>query len=223
MALRLFTNHGNQDDTGMGRDHPLRVICHHIASINNSLRQWLSLTTCMLKVVSGCTCWHRCDHLDLLRVKMQYTDIFTVLKNYIWNTHRYFCQRDRELQLTLNSHQTAKRQQQVVGQLLFSSVTLFSSQSFWWFCIPHCDKEHTQKKRKTQKLNIQLNLQHFSITHWPPQNCICYMRRQNQLAAQKYLSKDVKPLWRLETDSIFFEVTYLPRALFLLLSVYWHM
>lgn len=42
MALRLFTNHGNQDDTGMGRDHPLRVICHHIASINNSLRQWLS-------------------------------------------------------------------------------------------------------------------------------------------------------------------------------------
>lgn len=174
----------------------------------------------MLKVVSACTCWHRCDHLDLLRVKMKYTDIFAVLKNYIWNTHWYFCQITAHTEQSSNCKKAAASCWSAAFffcDLVFKSIILMVLYTSLW------QRTHTKEKKNTQKLNVQLKLQHFSITHWPPQNCIRYMRRQNQLAAQKYFSKDVKPLWRLEMDSIFFEVTYLPRALFLFLSVYWHM
>lgn len=57
----------------MGRDGPLPVIWHHIASIYNSLRQTGARPAwprCTLKGTWACMCWHRCECLDLLTAEL---------------------------------------------------------------------------------------------------------------------------------------------------------
>lgn len=58
---------------GMGRDGPLPVIWHHVASIYNSLRQAGARPArprCTLKGTWACMCWHRCEYLDLLTAEL---------------------------------------------------------------------------------------------------------------------------------------------------------
>lgn len=90
LGLRLVqteetkTTQPGQGWEGTGRSESSVITLHPlIIHRDTDSCAWHAQPTCMLKGVSACTCWHRCEHLDLHTCELW--DLFTLSSPAKWH------------------------------------------------------------------------------------------------------------------------------------------